>query len=151
MKTTRTCCKLYEQDTPNIAVTRLRREKMPCLPRAPLCRCDRMLSIRSNSTLVASTMSQCRVQIVYLGPSLSRLSAAGRVLICVGFRTPRKNSFLGSNPWRPMGDPNCPRLASRVFSVLELQKTEECWWFCPQLGLLEAMVGECGEPEYNMA
>ena len=39
-------------------------------------------------------MSQCKVQIVYLGPSLSRLSAAGRVLMCVGIRTPRKNSFL---------------------------------------------------------
>ena len=39
-------------------------------------------------------MSQCKVQIVYLGPSLSRLSAAGRVLICVGIRTPRKNSLL---------------------------------------------------------
>ncbi|CAG7983632.1 unnamed protein product [Penicillium salamii] len=94
MNTIRTCSKLYEQDTPNIAVTRLRREKMPCLPRSPLCRRDRMLSIRSNSILVASTMSQCKVQIVYLGPSLSRLSAAGRVLMCVGIRTPRKNSFL---------------------------------------------------------
>ncbi|CAG8118047.1 unnamed protein product, partial [Penicillium salamii] len=59
-----------------------------------LCRCDRMLSIRSNSILVASTMSQCKVQIVYLGPSLSRLSAAGRVVMCVGIRTPRKNSVL---------------------------------------------------------
>ncbi|KAK9847470.1 hypothetical protein MYU51_018713 [Penicillium brevicompactum] len=94
MNTIRTCSKLYEQDTPNIAVTRLPREKIPCLPRAPLCRRDRMLSIRSNSILVASTMSQCKVQIVYLGPSLSRLSAAGRVLMCVGIRTPRKNSFL---------------------------------------------------------
>ncbi|CAG8085961.1 unnamed protein product [Penicillium salamii] len=28
-----------------------------------------------------------------------------------------------------MGDPRCPRLASRVFSVLELQKTEECRGF----------------------
>ncbi|CAG8055429.1 unnamed protein product [Penicillium nalgiovense] len=50
-----------------------------------------------------------------------------------------------------MGDPHCPRLASRVFSILELQKTEKCWWFCPQPGLLEVTAGECGEPEYNMA
>jgi hypothetical protein len=46
-----------------------------------------MLSIRSISLLVASTMSQCKVQIVYLGPSLGRLSAAGHVLMCVGIRT----------------------------------------------------------------
>jgi hypothetical protein len=111
--------------------------------------------------------------------------------------------------WRPIGDSHCPRLASRVFSVLKLQrprnaggfvstklptrtltilfgkamqhhschvvfwfiapsgrcfqkagpcslssvgisrlfspetpKTEECWWFCPRPGLLEATAGD---------
>ncbi|CAG8076219.1 unnamed protein product [Penicillium salamii] len=44
--------------------------------RAPLYRCDRMLSIISTQLLVASMMSQCKVQIVHLGPSLSRLCAS---------------------------------------------------------------------------
>ncbi|CAG7966933.1 unnamed protein product [Penicillium salamii] len=35
----------------------------------------------------------------------------------------------GSNSWRPMGDPHCPRLASRVFSVLELQRPRNAGGF----------------------
>jgi hypothetical protein len=39
-------------------------------------------------------MSQYKVKIVSLGPSLSRLYASGHVLMCLGIRTPRKNSLL---------------------------------------------------------
>lgn len=42
-----------------------------------------MLSIRPITLLAASMMSRCKEQIVYLGPSLSRLCAVGLVLICV--------------------------------------------------------------------
>ncbi|CAG7991029.1 unnamed protein product [Penicillium nalgiovense] len=61
IRTKRALCELYEQDALIFSAP------------ASLYRCDRMLSIRSIPLLAASMMSQCKDQIVYLGPSLSRL------------------------------------------------------------------------------
>ncbi|CAG7971866.1 unnamed protein product [Penicillium salamii] len=61
IRTKRALCELYEQDALIFST------------RASLYQCDRMLSIRSIPLLAASMMSQCKDQIVYLGPSLSRL------------------------------------------------------------------------------
>ena len=86
-------------------------------------------------------MSQCKVQIV--SALLSVDSMHQSCAICLPIQSPRHNGLIppcvsvcertascGLTFWRPLGDPHCPRLASRVFSVLELQKTEGCWWFC---------------------
>ncbi|KAK9847237.1 hypothetical protein MYU51_019687 [Penicillium brevicompactum] len=70
MNTIRTCSKFHEQDTPNIAVTRLRREPMPMRSHA-------VYPFQLNTRGIDDESV-----------------AAGRVLICVGIRTPRKNSLL---------------------------------------------------------
>ncbi|CAG8023971.1 unnamed protein product [Penicillium nalgiovense] len=55
--------------------------------------------------------------------SLSTLCSRSCANVCRHSFMVKEQPPCGSNYWRPIDDPHCPRLASRVFSVLKLQKT----------------------------
>ena len=67
-------------------------------------------------------MSQCKVQVVSALLSVDSVHQSCAE-VCRNSNIVKEQPHCGSNYWRPMGDPRCPQLASRVFSVLKLQKT----------------------------
>jgi hypothetical protein len=73
-------------------------------------------------------MSQCKVQIVYLGRS-STLCSRSCADLCRHSNMVKEQPPCGSYYWRPIGDPHCPRLASRVFSVLKPQRPRNAGGF----------------------
>ncbi|CAG8074001.1 unnamed protein product [Penicillium nalgiovense] len=137
MKTIRTFCELYEQEVPYIPVTRAECEASKYLvcssspipmrshavyhfhmtaggiddesPKGPY----RLPWPFSQSTLCISHVLMCL-------PDTKPKPIWPYTTVCLGIR---KKSFLWIKSWRPLGDPHCPRLASRIFPSLELRKT----------------------------